>query len=283
MPRSSTMKDEDVLGMVRREPGIEQPDVCDSLGEEHSITPGAVKSRVEKLEKLGKIRIERRGRGISSLLWLDGQKEHDIFSGGKGSKETTRDRKFNAVVDCGLDIRSFITLPGQTILSAHSLEERILARFPQASGYGAEMDDGIYKELYYSTKKPRGFSVFHGDVKELIEDCPQIPDFIDLDFCGALTRERRDTVRLAFRKVRSKGIVALTVTNSLRKEGGYAALYPHSRNRQVCLFTELDNAAAEVGCYIDFIDTKPYVSRDQAMQFFAIKVRKEESFDAYQE
>lgn len=280
MGAKSTLKDEDILGLIRRSPGITQPEAC-LIALDHGITPNAVKSRIDKLGEKGKIRIERRGRGVASLLWLEGQ-QHDSYN---GNKETTRDRKFNAVMESGLDVRNFVTLSGETILSAHSYEERLLTAFPQASGYGAENDPEIYKKLFFSNKLPKGFQVASGDVRSLIQNFPHPLCVVDLDFFGSLTSERRETVRITFEKMRNKGILSLTVTNSYREKGGYAQLYPHSPNRQVCLLTELVNAAGEVGRYIDLIDSKPYVGKEegQTMQLFIFKVRKEESLNAYEE
>ncbi len=190
------------------------------------------------------------------------------------AKEGTRCDKLNALAQYGVPVQQFFTLPGMAILAPNSLEGRLLEKFPQACGWGAEKKEDIFEELNYGDLPPR-YRVPSKSLLNLLERSTREFQFGDADFCGPLTPERRGIVSTAFGKMSDKGILSITAANALRSvSGGYAGLYRHHESSQVCLITELFDAAADAGRTARLVNCRPYVSQVQTMQLFIFQVRK---------
>lgn len=218
------------------------------------VGESTIHQRLQKLEFLKKLKCQRSSETGNELQWsLSKSLPADEY--GRGKKDV-RQHIWNKIKD--LDIERFVTLCGTTILDPNALERRILEANPESRGDGAEEDLSTYKRVQKNldAELKDCYRLEYGDLGDVLRGLPEKVklDFVFADFCGGVGRKNLESVEEAFRRARKGTVIAVTSTLGLRqkgKPGGYYALYKHSKNNQLCLATELNEAAADAGWEVD--------------------------------
>ncbi len=256
-----------ILKFIGKKSGVGSYELKSHFASKFGLSEAAIYNRLQNLEFEGKIKSKRGPGSGNELQWfLNGTLPADEYG---QSKEAVRQHIWNKIKH--LDIKYFVTLCGTTILDQHALERRILEANPHARGYGAEEDLSIYKRVQkgLDPETRDSYRLEYGDLGDVLRGLPERvkPDFVFADFCGGVGRKNLETVEETFRRAQKGSVIAVTSTLALRqkgKPGGYYAQYKHSRNNQLCLAIELNEAARDAGCEVD-VDILTYRSKKVGM------------------